>query len=217
MAKPRLRPYPQQGTITIADGVEHHIERGGNFLRVRSADSSFTIRLDDDVELKAEQNDVYRLSEGDAFNKIVVINDTGGNLTFQLEIGQGTVETNNVSISGNIRVINGDSPNQILDVKAENTSPVNVKSAGQDFTTAQVAMSDTATIIRSSNSDRTAIHLKNIGGSTVYIGSNTGVSTSNGYPLSPGQELNIETQDSVTGICATGQTSTIATLYVFHP
>ena len=103
MSFPRMRPYPQQGSIAIANGDELHIPIGGSFLRVREADQAFKIVLDQDVELAAEENDVFRLKEGDKFKSITVFNNSGAVLTFQLEIGDGSVETNNISISGTIK------------------------------------------------------------------------------------------------------------------
>lgn len=102
--KLRLSPYPTAGSITITNGTVHPIHRGGNFIRVREADQEFTIRLDNETELKGTSlNDIIELEKGDTFQKIEVVNDSGSDLTFQLDIGYGKISTNSVSINGTIK------------------------------------------------------------------------------------------------------------------
>lgn len=119
MAVPRLRPYPQNGTITIADGETHIIRRGGNFVRVRQADQEFSIVFDEDAEVTASQNDEFTLNESDEFKFLSIINNSGGSLTFQLDIGFGKVRTNNVSINGTQKIQNANSPNDELQIKTK--------------------------------------------------------------------------------------------------
>lgn len=119
MAKPRVRQYPNQGTITIADGDQHVIERGGTFVRVRKADAEFKLLLDDDVENIAQQDNVFKMTEGDSFKKVTVVNDTGAPLTFQLEIGRGEVTSNAFSISDGVGVRNDAYPNDELQIKTK--------------------------------------------------------------------------------------------------
>jgi hypothetical protein len=83
MAKPRLRAYPTQGAITLSDGAIYPIERGGNFVRVKTADNAFTLRFDNDAYLPVVQNDVIRFTDGDKFGRLEIINDSGADLMFQ--------------------------------------------------------------------------------------------------------------------------------------
>lgn len=102
MARPRFRTYPHNGTIAIANGEILPYEVTGNFINVKQADQSFTIRLDGSEELKATQNRRFRLTEDDQFKTVEIINDSGSTLNVQLEIGFGDVESDDVSISGTV-------------------------------------------------------------------------------------------------------------------
>lgn len=130
MAKPRLRAYPKNGPITIADGEIYKIGRGGNFIRIKNASSEFTLRLDDGMEMPSVQNDVFRMTDGDFFGSVEVVNDTGGDLTFQLQIGQGAVETNNISISGDINIKNASTPNDELQIKTKSGTVIKTDDDG---------------------------------------------------------------------------------------
>ncbi|MCB1557228.1 MAG: hypothetical protein KDJ15_07955 [Alphaproteobacteria bacterium] len=180
MAKPRFRPYPQAGTITIANGEEHVIKKGGNFLRVKSADQTFTLRLDDDVELIASVNDVFRLTEEDAFKELTVVNDSGSSLTFQLEIGFGAVDTNSLSIAGTVKTAGG----------ATRTHGVD---------TVGVAASQ----LMAQNNDRTGWFVYNNGTVPIYIGSDNTVTTANGTPIPVGGGLGGDDTDEVWAISGT--------------
>lgn len=179
MAIPRLRPYPQNGAITIANGVEHPIEKGGNFIRVRQSDQTFTILLDDDVELKAEQNDVFQLTDDDEFKSLAVINDSGANLTFQLEIGYGEVKTNNVSISGTL--------------KAALQGHSTLSSAADD----SIAATSTELVLASNTNRKEALitNLSSNAGNIRVGDSNAGASR--GVEVSPGQTVTLSTTAAI--------------------
>ncbi len=104
MSRARFRAYPNAGTITIAAGDRYPINVTGNFINVKSADADFTIRIDGQEELRAAANRRFSLTEEDAFKFVEVINDSGGALTFQLEIGFGRVESDDVTITGTVNV-----------------------------------------------------------------------------------------------------------------
>ena len=123
MGYPRITQYPKN-PITIADGETYIIRAGGDFIRVRRANATFRMTLDGQTELNVEQNDVARMTAGDTFKVIVIENTSGGDLEFQLEIGQGAIETNNVSISGILQVENAGGDE--LKVKTEGATRLNV-------------------------------------------------------------------------------------------
>jgi len=106
---PRVQQYPKR-KITIANGEGYNINRKGSFLRVREATAKFTLIFDETHELQFEQNDRLRLlrdeqsGEQKQFEKVRVLNDTGSDLTFQLEIGDGEISTNNTASSGETAV-----------------------------------------------------------------------------------------------------------------
>lgn len=79
------------------------------------ADQNFTVRLDNETELNFFANRRYNAPE--PFEFVEIINESGNDLTFQVEIGSGRVESDDVTINGEIKVINGDEPNQSLNVK----------------------------------------------------------------------------------------------------
>lgn len=174
MTNPRLGNYPKQGAITIPAGEEHKINRGGDFIRVKQADQSFTIRYDDGVEIKGEQNDVFRYPDN-AFKNLTIVNDSGSALTFQLEVGFGLVETNNVSISGTIAT---------EEVKAGTIStPAHESVAAQ-----------TTESILAANTDRTEVIIRNPPSNThdIVIGdSNAGAAR--GITLAAGEAITLTT------------------------
>lgn len=181
MSFPRMRPYPQQGTITISDGDELPIQIGGSFLRVREADQKFKILLDDDVELIAELNDVFRLNNGDKFKKLTVRNESGFPLTFQLEIGDGSVETNKLTISGGITVISGGL-----------TGSYGTKVIG--VAQSEVFAADTAS---------KGYLISNQGSAAIYLGTDENVTTANGFPLLAGATMGWDCRDALHAISST--------------
>ena len=119
--RPRFQAYPKRGAITIADGDIYPLYVGGNFVSVKSADQAFTLRLDDENEYDASVNRKFRLAESDSFKKVEVINDSGSDLTFQIEIGFGDVDTNDIAINAAVGVKNADAPNDKLAVDDADT------------------------------------------------------------------------------------------------
>ena len=119
--RPRFQAYPKRGAITIADGDIYPIYVGGNFVSIKSADQAFTLRLDDRNEYDASVNRKFRLAESDSFKKVEVINDSGSDLTFQIEIGFGDVDTNDIAINAAVGVKNADAPNDKLAVEDADT------------------------------------------------------------------------------------------------
>jgi len=119
--RPRFQAYPKRGAITIADGDIYPLYVGGNFVSVKSADQAFTLRLDDENEYDASVNRKFRLAESDSFQKVEVINDSGSDLTFQIEIGFGDVDTNDIAINAAVGVKNADAPNDKLAVEDAET------------------------------------------------------------------------------------------------
>lgn len=81
MAKPRFRAYPNDGAITIADGDTHFFNVVGSFINVKQANADFVIVLDGTNELQAAQNRRFRLTEGDSFERVEVVNNSGGSLS----------------------------------------------------------------------------------------------------------------------------------------
>jgi len=119
--RPRFQAYPKRGAITIADGDIYPLYVGGNFVSIKSADQDFTLRLDDENEYDASVNRKFRLDESDSFKKVEVINDSGNDLTFQIEIGFGDVDTNDIAINAAVGVKNADAPNDKLAVDDADT------------------------------------------------------------------------------------------------
>lgn len=73
------------------------------------------------------------------------------------------------------------------------------------FQHGQVAVSDTATKVFSSNGSTSSINILNIDTSlTIYIGNSSSVTTSTGYPLAPGASVTVPSTSDVYGISASG-------------
>ena len=177
--QPRLNQYPKGGSIIISDGTIYPVERGGSFIRIRTASVPFTLRIDDDQELTVQENDVFRYKES-PFGKLEVINDSGTNLTFQLEIGDGSVETNNVAISGDI------------DIAMASTRSHSNETVG----TAAVQL-------LAGNTSRKGWKVVNNGTVPIYLGSDNPVTTANGEPLAVGAAAGWDDQDELWAISGT--------------
>lgn len=68
-----------------------------------------------------------------------------------------------------------------------------------------VAVAVTATLIRAANTTRSNIHIRNNGAATVFLGTDTSVTTANGYALPAGGEFTDEWwPGAIYGIVASG-------------
>lgn len=116
---PRLKNYPTEGAITIANGQTYVInlgEKSTNFLRVAQANAPFRIRLEDVYEINASAGKKFDTAPH-KFGKVEVINNSGGNLTFLLEIGTGEISSDEVVISNNVNTTDAQIP--VLQVAIE--------------------------------------------------------------------------------------------------
>jgi len=78
------------------------------------------------------------------------------------------------------------------------------------FNTDQIAISTSAVLIIAANAIRENLQIKNTGTDTVFIGSNSSVTASNGFPVEAGEKLNInDYSGDYYGICNTGDSSTM--------
>jgi len=173
--KPRLNQYPEN-PLTIAAGEEYPIRRGGSFIRIRNASTTFKLRIDNDQILSMQENDVLRFREA-PFKMVEVVNDSGGILTFQLEIGDGAVETNNVSISGDIKIAQGST-------RAHSVASVGVA----------------ATLLLAANPARKGWKVVNNGTVPIFLGSDAGVTIANGEPLAVGAAAGWDDKDALYAI-----------------
>lgn len=162
MSRPRMRPYPQNGPTTIADGATRIFNVPGTFVNVKEANASFVIRVDDTEEWAAAGNRRFKLSDGDAFKKVEVINNSGGNLTFQLEIGFGTIESDDVTITG---TVNTDDANTQAAIAALQTA---IEAALEEV---EVEINDVMTLLQNDQDKRAA--LTTLAGASYAEASNT--------------------------------------------
>lgn len=103
---PRLKNYPTEGPRTILNGaIDEYIlgQNACNFLRVASASATFVIRIDDTYEIRMSAGKKFDTAP-EKFRKIEVINNSGGNLTYLLEIGTGSISSDEVVLSGTSNV-----------------------------------------------------------------------------------------------------------------
>jgi len=69
----------------------------------------------------------------------------------------------------------------------------------------QVSVTTSATSIIASNTDEKSRKIENLGSATIFIGGANTVTTTNGFPLNPGETLNIsDYTGEVFGIVASG-------------
>jgi len=69
----------------------------------------------------------------------------------------------------------------------------------------QVSVGNTATSIIPSNTDEKVRTLKNIGSNAIFVGSDSSVTTSNAFPVEPGETLDVsDFTGEIFGIVAAG-------------
>ena len=73
------------------------------------------------------------------------------------------------------------------------------------FSTSVITVLVTATVIATLNTDRESIRIKNVSGSIIYIGYDSGLTTANGYTLNSDDELILDNYvGTIYGISAIG-------------
>lgn len=182
---PILQAYPKAQSLTLSDGEVFPINRGGSFIHVLEASAEFTIRIDDTHELVGKVNQSYKLPPGSEFDKVEVVNDSGGSLTFRVLVGSGDIKVQNVTvdtISGTVTV---------------------AQTQADTYAGSAVSVGTTATSLAAANTDRKALHVRNNGSATIFVGP-TGVTTANGYPVEPGEDFVTACTAQLFGIVASG-------------
>lgn len=82
------------------------------------------------------------------------------------------------------------SDGQVLYGSEANAFWIGLKDTTMNYNNVSVAT--TATSIVSSDAQRKSLTMKNNGSTTIYLGNDGSVTTSNGYPLEPGKEMFLE-------------------------
>jgi len=73
------------------------------------------------------------------------------------------------------------------------------------MSTNQITVTGSATLIKSANSSRKKIVLQNLSDSTIYLGDDSSVTTSNGYPILSGDTFqDMSSTSAYYGIVASG-------------
>lgn len=160
---PRLKNYPTEGAMTIAAGESYVIELGAqssNFLRVASASASFRIRIDDTYEIAVSAGKKFDTLPN-KFSKIEVLNNSGGALTFLLEIGSGSISSDEVVLSGTSNV------SDAAVLAALTALDTNMQAALEEV---EVEINDLMTLLQNSTAQRAPVHV--LGGTAGY-GSNS--------------------------------------------
>jgi hypothetical protein len=171
----RFRAYPKN-PITIADGTEYQLQVAGRMINVAQANATFEIIVDNSETLIGKANKRYIFDEGDEFKSIIINNNSGGDLTFQIEAGFGNVESDDISISGTVDVgleYTGGAPARakvfdsgLADIEdLLNGSSTDVLQAGKtDLTNASNAQVSNSTVVlatAAANTDGVIIHIAN--------------------------------------------------------
>tara|TARA_R110002124_G_scaffold266813_1_gene433800 strand:+ start:10492 stop:11067 length:576 start_codon:yes stop_codon:yes gene_type:complete len=180
MSKLRLSQYPTKGTITIADGEELQVNVAGTFCRVRSADQDFLIHFDNGSSAHVGLNDALNFDKEQAFNNLMIVNDSGAALTFQLDIGYGSVETNSLAINGTVKTAGG-------------------AARAHDVDTVGVA----AVQLMAQNNSRTGWFIYNNGTAPIFVGSDNTITAANGTPIPVGGGMGGDDTDEIWAISGT--------------
>jgi len=101
--------------------------------------------------------------------------------------------------SGDFPVAQG----EIIEAKSMNSSYFNATLAGT-MNYGNISVTTAATLIKATNASRKSILIRNNGSSTLYIGGNNSVTTSNGFEVIAGEEIYIKDTDEIYGIVASG-------------
>lgn len=183
--RPRLQAYPKDGSITIATGTTDVIKVKGNFVYVKAADQSFTLRMDGTNDFTMSANRKVRLSADDTFSTLEVINNSGSNLTYQLEVGFGDIETNDLAITGEL----------------------NVQQGGDTLVTAAdvTLVAATATQIVAAESTRKEILIHNNTGAAIRVG-DSNVGAARGVQVATGGTIVLNTSAAISAYSAGGGT-----------
>lgn len=96
--------------------------------------------------------------------------------------------------------------------------PIPVKIVPQDrhelrtITVGQLFCDSTPRILAGRNEARTKLTVANTSTTTVYVNANVGVSPLNGFPITPGDKLELVSEDVLYGISADGSQASVAVL-----
>lgn len=154
----------------------------GHSLIVRSLTGTVHMKVDGRNETKIEQGDTFEMPEGYDFTSLEFQEMAGSTASVKLKYGDGKVGDISTVISESVKVNNGDTLNN---------NAVNV------------ATGATPTEIVASSSSRNAVVIYNNDASeTVYVGKQTGLTTSTGLPIKAGASLTLGTGAAIYGIHA---------------
>jgi hypothetical protein len=175
-----MQAYPKNGTLALADGDSVPYDGlVASVISVAQADRSFIIKIDDTYELVGRNNKRYRMPEGKTFTKVEVINESGATLNFQLEIGDGGVESDDVTIVGTVAVA-------VQAHSGLSTSP-------DDSITA-----NTTEEVLAANTNRKEAWITNLSANTdvIRVGDSSTDATQ-GFEIAPGQTAVIQTTAAI--------------------
>jgi hypothetical protein len=164
-----------------ANGIAE-INISGNFVYLIDSTGDLGIILDDQNEEFLTKSTGYKTKDGQPFKRINLINNTGVAITFNLQIG------NIKDFIDNRSIVNG---------------LLTVKNGVNDFEHAPITVGTTPVVISAANSIKTKVSIQNTGTSTLFLGKDNTVSTTNGYPVPPNTEKEINGTMAVWGRRAT--------------
>lgn len=181
--------------LTIPANGEETLSVTGRYVRCIESDlDSFQIGIDEEATAYFEQGMQISLAAGETpFDSIRIKNTDGSNsLTVRMGIGFGEVLDNRYNISGTVdaTILNGSLRTYTL---AKNSPASNVS----------IATGATPTLIVSQNFTRQRALLFNnesVGGTTLYVGPNSSITTSNAFPIPPQQALVLNSDEPIYGV-----------------
>jgi len=92
---------------------------------------------------------------------------------------------------------------EIVAANSMNSAYFNATLAGT-MNYGNISVTTSATLIKATNTSRKSILIRNNGSSTLYIGGNNSVTTSNGFEVIAGEEIYIKDTDEIYGIITSG-------------
>jgi len=172
-------------TRTLAANAETVINvSGATAVQCTGATAGFSVRPDDRNPVELANGLGIRYQEEEAFNTLRITNE-GTPQTIELYIGSGDVIDNRFSASGALST-------RLL--------------AAQSSAYGNVSVGTSATLVRAANTGRASILVQNLGAGTIYLGSDSSVTTANGIQAQPGAAVEFKVDDAIYAISSAAAT-----------
>lgn len=179
-------------TVIIPANRSVNINVKGSTLAVLSSTGSFKASPNDGTStFVMSQGLSYKCALGVEFDMVALRNDSGVSITAEIFAGSGEIVDSRLVLTSGTNIEVDNVAGDTLDV---------VPLGGTISAYGATSIGATATLIFSASVATTGWLLHNNGTDVIYLGANASVSTSNGFPLFPGEKLSWDIRSTLYGI-----------------